>query len=153
MTVKFAKAEFSYIVEQCMITVFLVDTWKWMNNYASTSTVRHLPVSECLLGLRWRGFAGEGWLPVNPIQQRLAAGAQRAARAWRQHGGINLHLLIEGAEFYGGDGSTVGVEAQGEGHVAEDVLGSKVNDFPRVCYQLYVGYGWVVWGRERDILI
>ena len=81
---------------------------------------------------------------MNPIQQRLAAGAQRAAEARRQHGSIDLHLLIEGAELYGGDGSVVGVEAQSEGHVAEDVLWSEVNGIPRFCYQLYVGYGWVV---------
>ncbi len=112
------------------------------------ANIHRLPVSECLLGLRWGGIAGERWLPLNPVQQRLAAGAQRAAGAWRQHGSIDLHLLIKGAEFYGSDGSVVGVEAQGKGHVAEDVLGSEVNAFPLVCYQLYVGYGWVVCDRE-----
>lgn len=42
----------------------------------------------------------------------------------------------------------MGVEAQGQGHVAEDVLGSEVHAFPRVCYQLDVGYGWVVCDKE-----
>lgn len=112
---------------------------------------QRLPVSECLQGLRWRRFAGEGRLPMNPVKQRLAAGAQRAAGAWRQHGSIDLHLLVEGAEFYGGDGSVVGVNVQGEGHVAEDMLGSKVNDFPLICCQLYVGYSWVVCDREIQI--
>lgn len=113
--------------------------------------IRHLPVSERLLGLRWGGFASEGRQPLNPVQQRLAAGAQRAAGAWGQHGSIDLHLLIEGAEFYGGDGGVVGVEAQSEGHVAEDVLGSEVNAFPFVGYELYVGYGWVLCDREIQI--
>lgn len=45
----------------------------------------------------------------------------------------------------------MGVEAQGEGHVAEDVLGSEVYAFPRVRYQLYVGYGWVVCDRVIQI--
>lgn len=76
---------------------------------------------------------------MNPVKQRLAAGAQRATGPCGQHGSIDLHLLIKSAEFYGSDGGIVGVKPQGEGHVAEDMLGSKVDAFPRVCYQLYVG--------------
>lgn len=43
----------------------------------------------------------------------------------------------------------MGVEAQSEGHVTEDVLGSEVDDFSRVRYQLYVIYGWVVCDMEE----
>lgn len=122
-----------------------VKTNVWPDN------VQLLPVSECLLGLRWWGVAGEGWLPLNPVEQRLAAGAQRASGPWGQHGSINLYFLIEGEEFYGSNGSAVGAEAQGEGHVAEDVLRSDVDAFPRICYQFYVGYSWVVWDRGTQI--
>lgn len=117
----------------------------------TADNIQRLPVGECLLGLRGGGVAGEGRLPLNPVQQRLAAGAQGAPRARRQHGSIDLHLLVEGAELYGSDGGALGVEAQGEGHVAEDVLGSEVNASSRVRYQLYVGYGWVVCDGQIQI--
>lgn len=51
------------------------------------------------------------------------------AGAGRQHCRIDLHLLIKGAELYGTDGNIVGIEAQGEEHVTEDVLWSKVDGF------------------------
>lgn len=85
---------------------------------------------------------------MNSVHQRLAAGAQRAAGPRGQHGSIDLHLFIKGADLYVGDDCAVVVEAQGEGHVAEDVLRSEVDAFPRVRYQLDVGYGWVVCGSE-----
>lgn len=44
----------------------------------------------------------------------------------------------------------MGVKAQGEGHVAENVLGPEVYAFPLVCYQVYVGYGWVVCGKAMQ---
>lgn len=96
-----------------------------------------------MLDLGRRRLAGEGRLPLNPVQQRLAARAQRTAGSRGQHGSINLHLLIKSAEFYGSNGSVVGVKAQSEGHVAENMLGPEVYAFPCVCYQLYAGYGWV----------
>lgn len=96
-----------------------------------------------MLDLGRRRFAGEGRLPLNPVQQRLAARAQGTAGSRGQHGSIDLHLLIKGAEFYGSNDSIVGVKAQGEGHVAENMLWPEVYAFPCVCYQLYVGYGWV----------
>lgn len=99
-----------------------------------------VPVGEHLLGLWWRRrFGAEWWLPLNPVEHRLAAGAQSAAGARGQHGGIDFHFLIESADFYGSDGGTLGVQAQRERHVTEDVLGSQVNAFARVCNQLYVG--------------
>lgn len=126
---------------------------KSINYFSSKYTYQrwNLPVGERLLCLRRGGFAGEGRLPLNPINQGLAAAAQRAAGAWRQHGGVDFHLLVEGAEFYGGNGSIVGVEAQREGHVAKDVLRSEIDAFPRVCYQLYVGYSWVICEKEIQI--
>lgn len=81
---------------------------------------------------------------MNPVLHRLAAGAQRAAGARGQHGSIDFHFLIKSADFNGGNGGVMGVQAQGEGHVTEDVLWSQVNAFARVHYQLYVGYGRVV---------
>lgn len=83
--------------------------------------------------------------------QRLAAGAQGTAGARGQHGSIDLQLLIECAEFDGNDGGVVGVQSQGEWHVTEDMLGSEVNAFLCVHYQLNVGYSWVVWDREIRI--
>lgn len=80
---------------------------------------------------------------MNPVLHRLAAGAQRAGGAGGQHGSIDFHFLIKGADFNGGDGGVVGVQAQGEGHVTEDVLRPQVNAFGRVRYQLYVAYGGV----------
>lgn len=106
--------------------------------------VEHPPVGERLLGLRWRRrFAAKWWLPLDPVEHRLAAGAQRAAGARRQHGSVDLHFLVEGADFYGRHGGALGVQVQRERHVTEDVLGSQVNAFARVCYQLYVGNGGV----------
>lgn len=103
-----------------------------------------MPVGEHLLGLRRRRrFAAEWRLPLNPVEHRPTAAAQRAAGARRQHGCVDFHLLVESADFYGGDGSALGVQAQRERHVAEDVLGSQVEAFACVCYQLYVGDGGV----------
>lgn len=84
-------------------------------------------------------------MPLDPVEQGLAAGAHPAAGARGQHGRVDLHLLIEGAEFYGSDGGVVGVEPQGEGHVTEDMLWPKVNAFACICYQLDISYGWVAW--------
>lgn len=66
---------------------------------------------------------------MNPIEKRLTARAEMTAGAGRQHCRIDLHLLIKGAELYGTDGNIVGIEVQGEGHVTEDVLWSKVDGF------------------------
>lgn len=96
-------------------------------SYVQAPTV---PVGERLLGLGWRRrFATERWLPLNPVEHRLAAGAQRAAGARGQHGSINFHFLVESADFNGSDSSTLGVQAQRERHVTEDVLRSQVNAF------------------------
>lgn len=91
---------------------------------------------------------------MNPVLHRLAAGAQRAGGAGGQHGSIDFHFLIKGADFNGGDGGVMGVQAQAEGHVTEDVLRSQVDAFGRVRYQLYVGYGRVVCdkGTQMDRL-
>lgn len=94
-------------------------------------------------------MATEWWLPLNPVEHGLAAGAQRAAGARGQHGSIDFHFLIKSADFYGSDGSTLGVEAQREWRVTEDVLGSQVKAFPRVCYQLYVGDGGVACDKGK----
>lgn len=93
-------------------------------------------------------MAGEGRLPLNLVQQGPAPGAQGAAGARGQHGGVNLHLLVKGAEFDGGDGEAAGVQTQREGHVAEDVLGSEVDALPCGGYQLHVSQGRVVWEPE-----
>lgn len=76
--------------------------------------------------------------------QRTAARAERALRAWRQHGSINFQFLIKGKEFNGSDGRIAGIKSQSEGHVAEHMLGSEVDALPPVSDQLYVGNSWVV---------
>lgn len=114
--------------------------------------VEHIPVSEHLLALGWqRRFAAEWRLTLNPVEHRLTVVAQRAAGTRRQHGCVDFHFLVESADFYSSDGCTLGVQAQRERHVAEDMLGSQVDAFACVCYQLYVGDGGVAWNKVMQV--
>lgn len=90
------------------------------------------------------GCSAEGWLPLHPVAQRRAAGAEWAARPRRQHDSIDFQPLVKGVEFDGGDGGVARVQPDGEGHIAEDVLGSEVDALSSVPDQLDVGNCWVV---------
>lgn len=111
-------------------------------SFCGVSRRSHLPVSKGVLCLRSRRFS-EGRLPLDPVSQRYAAGAEWAGRPRRQHDRIDLQTLVKGAQFDGSDGRVAGIETQGEGHVTEDLLGSQVDAEPPVSDQLYVGDSWV----------
>lgn len=105
--------------------------------------IRCLPVSEGVLCL-WSWGLGKGRLPLDLVMQRTAARAERALRPWRQHDSIDFQLLVKGIEFNGSDGRIAGIKSQGEGHVAEHMLGSKVDALLPFSDKLYVGNSWVV---------